>query len=179
MEKYRPEMLAMQAAAPDRETAAPPAPPPPVLSPDPLPAAEPAPAEGPPCAADGEGTGGLQVRAFTADGAFPVEGATVRVYARQTPQPALCYLLQTDRDGLTPTVRLPGIPLQDTQAPGRTEGERLYEVWTEKEGYYSVQHRQIAVYNDTVTRQPVRMIPLPDDRESAPPQIFTADRPDL
>ena len=121
--------------------------------------------------------GYLVVQVTTARGAIPLEGAQVSIltYEPLDPPPddptdgTAVALLTTDRDGNTPTIRLPSPPCSNSQSPDAGRPYALYQCTVRLKGYYDRTYVGIPVYEGITVIQPVVMIPLPESGSELPP----------
>ena len=105
--------------------------------------------------------GQLEVSATKADGALPVEGASVRITGAEEDNRFVVYLLRTDLDGNTKAVSLPTPKKDLSMQPGATEmSYAIYDVEVTAEGYYPKIIRSVPVFSGIKSIQPVNMIPL-------------------
>lgn len=127
--------------------------------------------------------GFLRVRVSEAGGTIPVQGALVRISdyngeadnsedTGNTPGDAAIYTLTTDRDGLTPTVRLAAPPASESQKPMESGGVpaipySLYNVNISRSGYYPVENVGVPIFAGITAVQPVSLSPLTEQDEIA------------
>ncbi len=113
-----------------------------------------------------DGFGTLAVRAYTAAGALPIEGAAVRI---KDSGGEVLYSLTTDRDGTTAPVSLP-TPLKAlSMTPGGVGlPYSLYDLEIDAEGYYSKQIRGVAVFPGVASLQIINLIPKDGEAEDYP-----------
>lgn len=110
------------------------------------------------------GTGYLVVRASTAGGAIPLEGATVKIWndAQEGEDASdVRYMLRTDRDGNTQHVSLPAPPRVISYTPGSVP-YALYHVDVTAKGYYPQHFVRVPVYDTVTSIQNAYLIPLPE-----------------
>lgn len=120
--------------------------------------------------------GYLVVQVTTARGAIPLEGAQVDVltYEPLDPPPdgrtdgIAVAMLTTDRDGNTPTIRLPSPPCSNSESPDAGRPYALYQCTVRLNGYYDQTHVGIPVYEGITVIQPVVMIPLAENGSGLP-----------
>ena len=114
--------------------------------------------------------GSLAVQVTTARGAVPVDGALVVISEDgEDGAERMLFTLQTNNSGETQTVRLATYPLSLSQNPdffGKPYKD--YTITTSKPGYYTVINKNVPVFADRFSIQPVNMISLPEN--------FTGDK---
>ena len=104
--------------------------------------------------------GGLRIRAYTAGGALPVGGATVRIFGAEENNREVVYSLVTDRDGLTPEVLLPAPSVSYSLEPNPSEQPyALYDVEIIARGYFTRRINGLTVFPDISSVQLINMIP--------------------
>lgn len=134
----------------------------------------------PPIASEGQEMAELLVRTYTAEGALPVAGALVRVYAEKAGERTLLYAVRTDEDGMSPWLSLAGEDPALTQQPTPSASPtQSYWVLVDKQGYYSEWHEHLILYRGIRSRQSVDMVPLPVGTTDAPPRIYYSESPNL
>ncbi len=108
--------------------------------------------------------GFLSIRAYTADGALPVMGATVRIQGAEEENRFISRSLVTDEDGMTETVRLPAPSTGFSMKPSPAEAPyALYDIEITADGYYTKKIYGLSVFAGTTSIQLVNMIPESDD----------------
>lgn len=120
-----------------------------------------------------ENTGYLKVQAFSAGGAFPVEGAVVTV---QDSEGNSVASLRTDRSGLTTLLSLPAPSATLSQTPenGGTIPYSTYTVRARKDGFYPVEDYFVPIFDGITSIQKVNLIPTTEFSPLGPearPQI--------
>lgn len=114
--------------------------------------------------------GSLAVQVTTARGAVPVDDALVVISEDgEDGAERMLFTLQTNNSGETQTVRLATYPLSLSQNPdffGKPYKD--YTITTSKPGYYTVINKNVPVFADRFSIQPVNMIALPEN--------FTGDK---
>ena len=107
---------------------------------------------------ENQGLGFLKVQAITADGAFPVERATVIITDGVTGN--FVASLRTDSSGFTELLSLPA-PLRElSQAPDNVLPYSTYTVQVIKEGYNGVNDLTVPVFDGITAIQKANLIPL-------------------
>lgn len=104
--------------------------------------------------------GTLRVRAYTAGGALPVEGAVIRVTGASEDNRLVAYSTITDRDGLGELFTLPAPDVNYSLSPSPAEAPyALYDLEITADGYYTKTIRGISVFSGVNSIQLVNMIP--------------------
>ena len=107
---------------------------------------------------DSQGT--LRIRAYTAGGALPIEGAVVRISGAEEANRTVAYSVLTDRDGITEAVILPAPSLSYSLAPSPTEAPyAAYDVEITANGYYPKTILGVSVFSGVNSVQLANMIP--------------------
>lgn len=120
------------------------------------------------------GTGYLIVRATTAGGAIPLEGATVKIWtdaasadntdaAGDTPRRSgdVYRILLTDRDGNTDRIPLAAPPREVSFTPGGVPYE-FYHIDVSFSGFYPQEFIRVPIYDGITSIQNAYLIPLPE-----------------
>lgn len=109
--------------------------------------------------------GSLAVQVTTARGAVPIENALVVISEDgEDGEEHMLFTLQTSNSGETQTVRLATYPFSLSQNPeffGKPYKD--YTITTSKPGYYTVVNKNVPVFADRFSIQPVNMIALPEN----------------
>ena len=114
-------------------------------------------------------TGYLTVRAYTAGGALPVEGAIVRIRGAEDGNRDVIYSLLTDRDGITDKVSLPAPPRELSESPSPTDVPfAIYDIEIVKDGYFTKRLNNIPVFEGINSEQLIAMIPSSGGGENYP-----------
>ena len=113
-----------------------------------------------------QGMGYLIVRASTAGGAIPLEGA--RVAVRNWSEPGLessagsvRHILHTDRDGNTERLPLPA-PLRAVAFTPGGEPYAFYDINVTAQGFYPQHFIRVPIYDTITSIQNAYLIPLPE-----------------
>lgn len=105
-------------------------------------------------------SGTLRVRAYTAGGALPVEGAVVRVTGALENNRLVAFSSITDRDGLTELFTLPSPSVDYSLAPNPEElPYSVYDLEISANGYYTKRINGLTVFSGINSIQLVNMIP--------------------
>ncbi len=116
--------------------------------------------------------GYIKARAFTANGAIPLPDVTVIVRSAEENGEAIDVELKTDENGETPTAEVPTPLASAGDAPGETRPYAVYDIDAYLPGYYPYRAIRVPVFGDTLTVQPIGLIPLPlYDGEEVRPDI--------
>ena len=105
------------------------------------------------------GEGKLIVRALTAGGALPVEGANVTGFGADTQNKEIYYQFFTDSSGQTEAFILPTPAKSLSQSPGKASPYATYNIVVEREGFFSIQALLVPVFSEITSIQTVDMIP--------------------
>ena len=123
--------------------------------------------------------GSLSIRAYTAGGALPVQGAVIRIFGAEDENREVAYSLLTDEDGVTEHISLPTPPRVLSEIPNSPAPPfALYDIEVDKEGYFSKRLYNIPVFEGINSEQPIAMIPLSEDfpRGSLSSDIYIANQ---
>jgi hypothetical protein len=106
--------------------------------------------------------GYIIVRASAADGAVPVQGALVTVYAADGENSNILATRTTDSGGKTDKISLPAPPraLSETPDDGGVRPYAIYNIDVSKVGYYDSFNSEVPVFDGITSVLPVVMIPL-------------------
>lgn len=105
------------------------------------------------------GMGYLVVRAATAGGAIPLQGASVRIW--DSDYGDVRYILTTDRDGNTPRIPLPAPRRVLSYTPG-TRPYAYYHIRVSNRGYFPMEFVDVPLYDTITSIQTAHLIPLPE-----------------
>ncbi len=134
------------------------------------------------------GLGFLIVRATTARGAIPIEGALVSVRNYdpefQDRRGDVVFSTVTNRDGNTPPIPLAAPPRESSLTAGNANPFTSYLVEVYNEGYSTQNYINVPIFDGITAIQPADLIPLPengrtDSRSSDGEQFFESSAPDL
>lgn len=107
-----------------------------------------------------DSSGTLTVRAYTAGGALPVEGAVVRVLGAMEDNRLTAFSSVTDRDGLSETFTLPAPSASLSMAPNPLElPYSVYDLEISAPGYYTKRINGLTVFSGINSVQLINMIP--------------------
>ena len=105
--------------------------------------------------------GRLLVRVTSAGGAFPVEGAIVRVEGRSREVDGLLRALVTDRDGQTEILSIPAPDPALSLSPGASAPPySTLDVFVNGQGFYGKRVFSVSVFAGEETVLPINLIPL-------------------
>lgn len=105
--------------------------------------------------------GYVKARVFTASGAIPLPGATVTVSSGEDRKEKLELELTTDENGETQTAEVPTPLASAGDSPGETRPYAVYDIGAYLPGYYPYRALSVPVFGDTLTVQPIGLVPLP------------------
>ena len=107
-----------------------------------------------------DSTGYLQIRAFVAGGAFPIDGVSVRIIGNEENNVGINYSLLTGRDGKTEMLPLPAPNITFSLAPNAKEQPYSnYDVEIYKDGYYPKKILNVPIFAGTKSILPMELIP--------------------
>lgn len=107
-----------------------------------------------------ESSGTLRVRAYTAGGALPVEGAIVRVTGASEDTRLVAFTSVTDPDGQTEIFTLPAPAVNYSLAPSPAEAPySLYDLEISKSGFFTKRIRGLTVFPGINSIQLIAMVP--------------------
>ena len=127
----------------------------------------------------------LRTQVFTADQAFPVSGAAVRVYIRLLEGERELFSGTTDVDGVADNIRLPAPDSSVSFDENSTiEPYAVYSLRVNKPGYSEAVFEGIHVFDSVTSIQPVELVPLSSDgnepkqtvNETEPMVLFGGER---
>ena len=113
--------------------------------------------------------GFLIVNVKTANGALPLENASVTVYSSPPPsknnEPSLkdtdvIFSLRTDENGKTQKVALKTKPLALSQTPDERFPNLTYNILVTRDGYYDNTYLNVPIFEGITSVQEVLLIPL-------------------
>ena len=113
------------------------------------------------------GMGYLIVRATTARGAIPLEGAQVTVHNRlpefEEGRGDATGGAVTDRSGNTERIPLPAPPRAASESPGNGKPYATYDLEVFRDGYYQHRYYGIPIFDTITAVQQADLIPLPEN----------------
>lgn len=110
--------------------------------------------------------GYLVVQVFTARSSIPLEGANITITAVQPDgSESLMVSTVTDESGKTKTFALPTPPISASEHPGGQRPYSVYNIRAAYPGFYITQLRDVPVFPDRTTVQPINMIPFVEGNE--------------
>jgi hypothetical protein len=112
--------------------------------------------------------GNIRIRAYTASGALPTEGALVKIYGADEGNNGVIFSLLTDNDGVTREIPLPAPPKAYSTSPGAfATPYSVYNVEIAKDGFYPKRIDNVPIFNGISAVLPIEMIPLSYDENGA------------
>lgn len=113
--------------------------------------------------------GFLTANVKTANGALPLENASVTVYSSPPPsennesgfdETDVIYTLKSDKNGKTQRVALKAKPLGLSQSPSEPFPYLSYNILVTKDGYYDSTYLNVPIFEGVTSIQDVYLIPL-------------------
>lgn len=116
--------------------------------------------DAPAASADTE-EGYLVVQVFTARSSIPLADASITITAAQPDgSDSLVLSATTDDSGKTKTFALPTPPISASEHPGGQRPYSVYNIRAAYPGFYITELRDVPVFPDRTTVQPINMIPF-------------------
>ena len=107
-----------------------------------------------------DSSGSLRIRTYTAGGALPVKGATVRITGAEEDNRLITYSLLTDRDGQTDVITLPAPSVDYSLSPDPAElPYSVYDLVITAPGYLTKRINGLTVFSGVNSVQLINMIP--------------------
>ncbi len=104
--------------------------------------------------------GYLIVKVATANGAIPIENASVIVQGKDEDNQNILLSLLTDRDGLTPRITLPAPPRELSESPSpSSKPYSSYNIDIFKEGYYPQHYNGTPIFQNVTAIQNAQIVP--------------------
>lgn len=104
--------------------------------------------------------GSLSVRAYTAGGALPIADASVTITGAEEDNRDIVYILFTDNDGVTESVKLPAPSREYSQSPNPSQAPyAVYDIEISADGYLGKRITGVPVFAGVYSIQPIAMIP--------------------
>ena len=137
---------------------------------------------------DQSGTGFLQVKVVSGNGAFGIEDAQVLIFGvdEEGQDTGIIYSLRTDQSGLAPKVALPAPPKANSLTPGEDGAPSAsYHVKVSKDNYNSVEITDVPVFDGITSLQRVNLLPENEFSDLSPgypgefTQLFDAPQSEL
>lgn len=105
--------------------------------------------------------GYLVVQVFTARSAIPLEDANITITSTQPDgSESLMVSTVTDESGKTKTFALPTPPISASEHPGGQRPYSVYNIRATYPGFYITELRDVPIFPDRTTVQPINMIPF-------------------
>ena len=104
--------------------------------------------------------GFLVIRASTAGGIIPLEGAAVGIRGESPESSGIIYSTTTNSDGLTERIALPTPPKALSDDPHGARPYSVYNIDVFKDGYIPVYFNNVPVFSNVISVQPAIMVPV-------------------
>ncbi len=116
--------------------------------------------------------GYLVVQVFTARSSIPLQGAEVTITTTQSDGGEhLMISAETNESGRTQIFALPTPPISESEHPGGPRPYSVYNVRVAYPGFYITELRDVPVFPDRTSVQPINMIPFVEG--SDPTRVMT------
>ncbi len=109
---------------------------------------------------ENDSVGFLIVSVNTANGALPVEGATVTIYGGNEAESDVIYSLKTDQSGRTEKVVLSTKDKELSTVPGNVAPFKSYNIEVSAPGFYDNNYINVPIFQGITSLQSVSLIPL-------------------
>ena len=113
-------------------------------------------------------TGYLKARVFTALGAIPIAGVSVKISSSDDISSSVAHDLITDENGETPILSLPAPPRSLSDSPGNQAPYALYRIEAYAEGYAPYLALSVPVFSEILSVQPISLVPKGVKEDAAP-----------
>jgi hypothetical protein len=110
--------------------------------------------------------GYLKARVFTANGAIPLEGVSVKISSAEDESRSVAFDLLTNRNGETAIVEVPAPSLSLSTSPGSLHPYAVYNMEAYLDGYYPFQAQALPVFSGVLSVQPIGLIPTSEYNKS-------------
>ena len=105
--------------------------------------------------------GTLKIRAYIAEGAYPLEGVVCTITGSDEWNRDVSVVAVTDSDGVTESIPLPAPDRAYSQSAASKEPSySSYDIIVTKENYYTKRINQVAIFSGVEAILPVNMIPF-------------------
>ncbi|MBE7012433.1 MAG: carboxypeptidase regulatory-like domain-containing protein [Ruminococcaceae bacterium] len=122
-------------------------------------------------------TGYLIIQAVTAGKGIPIEGAHITV-TNEMDGGYVERVLTTDRNGQTEKITLKAPNRDNSLEPNQKDNYSIYNVRTDKEGFYPVENLDVPIFGGQTTVQQVLLIPVPAGYIRTP-EIIVDEEPEM
>ena len=104
--------------------------------------------------------GYLIVKVSTANGAIPIENASVIVQGKDDNNQEILLSFLTNRDGITPRIMLPAPPKELSESPSPvSKPYSVYNIDVFKEGYYPQHYNGVPIFQNVTAVQNAHIVP--------------------
>lgn len=126
------------------------------------------------------GTGFLIAQVYTSRGAIPIEGASISIYTDLPEGKNLLGNRSTDLSGKTTLIPLEAPDRSLSQQPSQIKPFASYVLQADHPLYYTVQIRDIQVFDGSTSVQNIDMIPLEEwSQDDQRLKVFSVTPPEL
>ena len=126
------------------------------------------------------GGGFLVVQVTTANGALPLEGASVSIRNEPPMGSDILYTLKSGADGRTARVALPAPSRESSLTAGAARPFATYQIAVSAAGFERAEYRNVPIFDGSTAIQQATLAPLPeagytDDLTRNPPKISVSE----
>ena len=112
--------------------------------------------------------GTIQIRAFEASEALPIQNATVKITGSDEYNRDIQISQLTDSDGMTKAIPLPAPPANLSMSPGAVlEPYSVFDVEIVKDGYYPKRIFNVPIFAGIKAMLPIEMLPLTYNKDGS------------
>lgn len=122
--------------------------------------------------------GYLIIQTLTAGKGVPVKGAYITV-SDPNKGDFIERILVTDSNGQTEKIELIAPNRENSMTPSGTDNYSIYNIRTDKEGYYPVENLDVPIFGGQTTVQQVLLIPVPFGYSPSPEVIIDKEPENL
>lgn len=109
---------------------------------------------------DFSSTGYLKVRVYSAGGAIPIDGVSIRIKGTEAYNNGVDFTFLTDINGISKAIPLPAPDINYSLTPGASEQPYAnYDIEIFKDGFYPIKLLNATVFPERTAVLPVELVP--------------------